>query len=215
MFKSNRKYSPYLCSRRKRCFDLLILLLVFLPAMMLMLVVATAIWLSDRRPVLFVHERVGRFGRSFPMPKFRTLHKNSLPYEPSPQSINDERIIGIGKYLRKHRLDELPQLFCVLSGSMSLVGPRPEQPQIAALYTPYHTKRLTAKPGLTGLWQLFGNRTKPIHHSMKFDLYYMRKASLWFDIKILIMTLGFIINPNHKSFNYEDCIYSYQLAESN
>ena len=101
--------------------------------------------------------------------------------------------------MRKYRLDELPQLFSVLTGHMSFVGPRPELPEVVAIYQPIHRKRLSVKPGITGLWQIRGNRTVLIHQDIKYDLYYLRKANFWLDIKILILTVPFVLKPEFEN----------------
>ena len=97
---------------------------------------------------------------------------------------------------------------------MSLVGPRPELPGIVATYTLRHTERLIAKPGLTGLWQLMGNHNKPIHRNIKYDLYYLRKAGLWLDIKILIGTIPFVFIPKVTGRTYEDRVYTCDISLS-
>lgn len=143
----------------------------------------------------FTHYRIGKNGKKFCLTKLRTLRADVNPYEPATQTSNKYLTTSVGRTLRKHRLDELPQLLSVLQGHMSLVGPRPELPNIVQTYEAFHQKRLLAKPGITGLWQIFGDHSIQIHHDIKYDLYYIRKANLWLDIKILFMTIPFVINP--------------------
>lgn len=195
-YTANKKYSRYLDSLTKRCFDVVICALLLLPALIVIGLVSLNILIREGRPIFFIHWRVGKNGKLFWLPKLRTLRIDADPYEPSTKTENDLLVTAVGRVLRKHRLDELPQLFSVLAGHMSLVGPRPELPNVAATYKPFHKKRLLAKPGITGLWQIMGNRNVEMHQDMKYDLYYLRKASLWLDMKILIMTIPFVLNPD-------------------
>jgi lipopolysaccharide/colanic/teichoic acid biosynthesis glycosyltransferase len=155
---------------------------------------ALAILIREGRPVFFVHRRAGRKARLFWMPKLRTLQPQARPYEPFPESNNGCLVTRTGGFLRRHKLDELPQLFSVLAGRMSLIGPRPALPDVASGYDPLQRKRLLARPGITGLWQVMGNHHVGMHEDMKYDLYYLRKASLWLDIKILAMTVPVVLN---------------------
>jgi len=194
-FDTKQRYSSYLCSRRKRWFDVGLCLVLVVPAVIIIAVAALFIFFEQGRPVFFIHERTGKEGRVFRMPKLRTLPVYTNPYIPSTISIRHYRLTATGRFLRRHRLDELPQLFCVLKGDMSLVGPRPELPNIVAGYKPFHKYRLVAKPGITGLWQLMGNRNVGMHDDMVYDLYYLHNASLWLDLKILFLTIGFMLYP--------------------
>ena len=158
--------------------------------------VALVVWAIDGGPVLLRQRRVGKDGRVFGVAKFRTLRIDA-----SNGKFVSERELGayatkLGRVLRRCRLDELPQLWNVIVGEMSLVGPRPELPWIVARYAARHRRRLYAKPGLTGIWQVMSPRSKPIHEEMKFDLYYLRRASLWLDVKLLLVTLGFLAWPS-------------------
>ena len=115
----------------------------------------------------------------------------SDPYAVNPTGENDSRVTKAGRLLRKTSLDELPQLFNVLKGDMSFVGPRPEMPFIVETYRDIHRERLKALPGITGLWQLSGDREKAIHENMDYDLYYIRNRSFFLDVAILLETLLF------------------------
>ncbi len=134
---------------------------------------------------------MGKNGRRFPMYKFRTMYCDAPQYSYSPGAGDDPRITPAGRFLRRTSLDELPQLVNVLLGHMSLVGPRPEMPFIVAQYTSLQRRRLTAKPGITGLWQLSADRAFPIHENLEYDLYYVRHRSLFMDMAILLHTLLF------------------------
>ena len=112
-------------------------------------------------------------------------------YAVNPTKEGDARVIKVGRILRKTSLDELPQLFNVLKGEMSFVGPRPEMPFIVDSYSEIHRERLKALPGITGLWQLSGDREKAIHENMDYDLYYLKNRSFFLDVAILLETLLF------------------------
>lgn len=195
---SDQIYSRYLDSRTKRCLDILLCAILFFPSLVLIGFLALIVLIRDGRPVFFVHRRVGRDGKLFSMPKLRTLHTDADPYKPSSGFDNSRLITATGRFLRRHRLDELPQLLPVLTGRMSLVGPRPDLPHVATTYHPVHSKRLLARPGMCGLWQLLGDRKVPMHQDIKYDLYYLRNANLWLDVKILLMTVPFLLNPKRR-----------------
>lgn len=194
-YTRNQEYSMYLHSWTKRAFDIVMCLLLLLPALIIMGSASLNVLIREGWPVFFIHHRVGKNGKLFLLPKLRTLRVDADPYESSTKSNNKHLVTVTGKFLRRHRLDELPQLFSVLTGRMSLVGPRPELPNVVATYDSLHKKRLLAKPGITGLWQIMGNRYLKMHQDIKYDLYYLRKAGLWLDIKILVMTIPFVLNP--------------------
>jgi lipopolysaccharide/colanic/teichoic acid biosynthesis glycosyltransferase len=173
-------------------------LLLLPPALVIMGLASLYILLRDGRPVFFVHHRVGKNGRLFRLPKLRTLRTDVDRYRLLAESQKESYATLTGKFLRRHRIDELPQIFSVLAGQMSLVGPRPELPDIAANYGPLGKKRLCARPGITGLWQIMANREEQMNQNMKYDLCYLRKASLRLDLWILIMTVPFILSPKGK-----------------
>jgi exopolysaccharide biosynthesis polyprenyl glycosylphosphotransferase len=175
----------------KRACDLtgsLILLGVGLP---LYLLLAILIKLDSNGPVVFRQDRVGQNGKLFSMYKLRTMQTCVEPYSYSPISATDHRITRIGRILRRTSLDELPQLLNVLEGSMSLVGPRPEMPFIVKQYTESQRQRLQVKPGITGLWQLSGDRAFLIHENIEYDLYYIRHRNFFMDLAILLHTSVF------------------------
>jgi lipopolysaccharide/colanic/teichoic acid biosynthesis glycosyltransferase len=115
----------------------------------------------------------------------------SDPYTVNPLDKNDLRITRVGRFLRKTSLDELPQIINILKGEMSFVGPRPEMSFIVETYNDIHKERLKILPGLTGLWQLSGDRERAIHENMDYDLYYIRNQSFFLDVVILIETFLF------------------------
>jgi exopolysaccharide biosynthesis polyprenyl glycosylphosphotransferase len=153
-----------------------------------LLFLACAIKIDSRGPVLFRHDRVGMHGKVFKMYKFRTMRAGAGLYDYSPQASSDSRITRLGRFLRHSSLDELPQLLNILLGQMSLVGPRPEMPFIVEQYTERHRQRLAVKPGLTGLWQLSGDRAFLIHENVEYDLYYIQHRNFFMDLAILLHT---------------------------
>ncbi len=175
----------------KRYLDLALAVVVVLLLWPLMLAIALAIKIDSPGPVIFTHDRVGKDGRIFTVYKFRTMHRETDPLAPSPTSHEDPRITRVGRFLRKTSLDEIPQIFNILKGDMSFVGPRPEMPFIVENYTDFHRERLKMLPGLTGMWQLSGDRGRAIHENMDYDLYYIRHVSFFLDVAILIETLIF------------------------
>ena len=175
----------------KRYLDILISMLFMLLFSLVFLVISVAIKLDSRGPVFFKHKRVGINGRLFEIFKFRSMTTESDPYAVNPTKEGDARVTKVGRFLRKTSLDELPQLFNVLKGDMSFVGPRPEMPFIVDSYSEIHLERLKVLPGITGLWQLSGDREKAIHENMDYDLYYIKNCSISLDLTILIETLLF------------------------
>jgi exopolysaccharide biosynthesis polyprenyl glycosylphosphotransferase len=183
--------SPYLGV--KRYLDLLLALILACLSWPVLAAIAVAIKMDSKGPVLFKHQRVGKDGKVFYIYKFRTMFKDTAPYAVNPLTRKDPRITRAGRFLRRSSLDELPQLINVIKGDMSFVGPRPEMPFIAAEYGEIHKERLTILPGITGLWQLSGDRKKPIHENMDYDLYYIRNVSFFLDVAILIETIVFAL----------------------
>jgi exopolysaccharide biosynthesis polyprenyl glycosylphosphotransferase len=157
----------------------------------LFLLLAILIKLDSKGRALFQQERVGLNGRRFRMFKFRTMYTDVPAYGYSPREPDDLRITRLGRFLRRTSLDELPQLLNVLLGNMSLVGPRPEMPFIVATYTERHAQRLQVKPGITGLWQLSGDRNYLIHENIEYDLYYIQHRNFFMDLAILLHTTIF------------------------
>ncbi|NLF29434.1 MAG: sugar transferase [Planctomycetes bacterium] len=173
----------------KRTFDLIVgglLLIAALPAMAL---IAVAIRAESRGGPLFRQRRAGRHGKPFTMLKFRTMRCDADPYGRSPESGDDPRLTRVGKFLREHSLDELPQVLNVLAGTMSLVGPRPLYERQAAQWTDRQRRRLEVRPGITGWAQVHGRGEIPIEEKIELDLWYVDHRSLRLDVKILWATL--------------------------
>lgn len=177
--------------RFKRYLDLVLAVIALILLWPVFLIIALAIKLDSKGPAFFIHNRVGKGGRIFNLYKFRTMYKHADPYTVNPTDQNDSRITRVGRFLRKTSMDEMPQILNVLKGEMSFVGPRPEMPFIVEQYDDLHKERLKVIPGITGLWQLSGDRKKAIHENMDYDLYYKRHASFFLDVAILIETLIF------------------------
>jgi lipopolysaccharide/colanic/teichoic acid biosynthesis glycosyltransferase len=169
---------------------------------------ALAIWLESPGPVLFRQERVGERGRRFTMLKLRSMRTSSDPMlhreyvasfirgqaQADAQGgmyklVDDPRITRVGRWLRRTSLDELPQLWNVLRGEMSLVGPRPPIPYELEHYQPAHLQRLEARPGITGLWQVSGRNRTTFEQMVALDLEYIRRRSLALDLWILFKTV--------------------------
>jgi lipopolysaccharide/colanic/teichoic acid biosynthesis glycosyltransferase len=155
------------------------------------LAAAIMVKVTSEGPIFFRHHRTGQFGKPFVMLKFRSMYQNVPKYGRSPECAQDDRITPAGRLLRKTSLDELPQLLNVLRGEMSLVGPRPEMPYITDTYTALQRRRLSVPQGLTGLWQLSGDRQFSIHEAIEYDLYYTENRGLFLDLAILLHTLFF------------------------
>jgi exopolysaccharide biosynthesis polyprenyl glycosylphosphotransferase len=188
----------------KRAFDVFFGLLALIPALPLMAVCALMILLEDGAPVLFHQKRVGENGRLFDMLKFRTMIKNAEELQGQVEkrdsqgnlihkTKDDPRVTRVGRLLRRFSLDELPQLFNILTGTMSLVGPRPEMPYLVDKYQPWQRKRFAVPPGLTGWWQVNGRSDKPMHLHTEDDLYYIQNYSIWLDLQIMVRTIWVVL----------------------
>ena len=202
----------------KRCFDIVGSMLGLIILAPLFALIAVLIKLTSEGPVFFRQVRVGRYGREFTLLKFRTMEdsskstlhedyvrrfisgkaclgENELAQAPVYKLVDDPRVIRVGKFLRRSSLDELPQLFNVLRGEMSLVGPRPPIPYECDVYKSWHRRRvLEAKPGITGLWQVDGRSQTTFDEMVRLDLRYARSWSLWLDLKILLKTPGAVLS---------------------
>lgn len=164
-----------------------ILVVVFLP---LLILISAAIYLFDGRPIFYEQQRVGRGGQLFDMYKFRTMVEGAEEEGPEiTDGPGDPRITSLGRFLRRWSLDELPQLFNILKGEMSLVGPRPEVPDITEDYSPEQRRVLWIKPGLTGLSQVSGRERLELDRKLEIDQIYLTDYSIGLDLWILLKTL--------------------------
>lgn len=184
----------------KRAMDVGLILLCSPVLLLLFGIVAAAIRLEGRGPIFYTQRRVGENGHEFDIIKFRSMIPDAEKYRQQlvetleldprhPKIPNDPRLTAVGGIIRKFSLDELPNLFNVLRGQMSLVGPRPPTPDEVALYEPWHRQRLKIMPGMTGLWQVSGRSDIPFEEMCLLDIYYIENWSLKLDIQILMMTL--------------------------
>ena len=167
--------------------------------------VPVLIWRDDRGPAFFRQTRVGRDGRTFRIWKFRTMRVNAdaelntllseqgTGDKPLFKVTGDPRITRIGHLLRRTSLDEFPQLFNVLEGSMSLVGPRPQVPKEVELYDETAARRLLVKPGMTGLWQVSGRSSLSWEEALRLDLFYVENWTFLMDLKILLRTVKVVL----------------------
>jgi len=172
--------------------------------------IASLIKLGSKGAVLFTQPRVGENGKTFACYKFRTMRVISAEDEKKERQqayadlvqqgreaagkiLNQSRVTWIGGFLRKYRLDELPQILNVLKGEMSLVGPRPPIPYEMANYNSWHMERLKGTPGITGLWQVSGGPALSFDEMVKLDIYYLKNWSLWLDFKILMRTMPVVL----------------------
>jgi lipopolysaccharide/colanic/teichoic acid biosynthesis glycosyltransferase len=188
-----RAYDPV-----KRLLDVGIVLAIAPIALPIVAVAALAVRLDTEGPIVFAQQRTGRGGNPFKMYKFRTMVRNADELKSSLQHLsivpypdfkipNDPRITRVGKFLRTTSIDELPQLWNVLRGDMSLVGPRPTS-FTPSTYNLWHTRRLEVRPGITGLWQIVGRNTTNFDERVRLDEQYIRTRSLALDLRILLKT---------------------------
>lgn len=188
----------------KRCFDLAVSVLTLLLVWPVMMLVAVAIKLDSSGPVLFVQERIGENGQPFRMFKFRSMvvdaermSRSAADSDPKGMPVHkapdDPRVTRVGRIIRRTSLDELPQLFNVLRGEMSLVGPRPELPWLVERYETWQRRRFAVPPGITGWWQINGRSDRVMHLHTEDDLYYIQHYSPLLDLRILWRTIEVVV----------------------
>jgi lipopolysaccharide/colanic/teichoic acid biosynthesis glycosyltransferase len=187
----------------KRALDLVVCTLLLVIALPVIAVCALAIRLDTSGPMMYAQLRTGRDGRRFRMLKLRTMLANAEELKPQFAHLsvvpppdfkipNDPRITRVGRFLRATSLDELPQLFNVLRGDMSLVGPRPTSFE-PSRYELWHTQRLDVRPGITGLWQVEGRNVTTFDERLRLDVQYIRRRSLAFDVILLARTVVVVL----------------------
>ena len=190
----------------KRTLDLAVALTMSVVLSPLFLAVAVCIKLTDGGAVLFWQTRVGKWGREFPFPKFRSMLVNAEQLKDKLIDQNDHggatvtfkmkddpRVTWIGRIIRKLSIDELPQLWCVIKGEMSLVGPRPPVPREVQQYTLADRRRLDATPGLTCIWQVSGRGDIAFDEQVELDVEYIQSQSFWLDIKLIVQTIPAVL----------------------
>ena len=202
--------------RAKRILDIVFTLLILLPLCIVFVIVAVAIWMDSKGPIMYRQKRVGLSGAEFNMYKFRSMyvnsddsvHREAIVRYMNGQEMNvgtaaaikfqfklsdDPRVTRVGRFIRKTSIDELPQFFNVLRGEMTLVGPRPPLPYEVALYTPRDRLRLSGKPGLTGIWQVYGRSCVAFQDMVEMDIDYLQHQSFWEDLKFIALTIPVMI----------------------
>jgi exopolysaccharide biosynthesis polyprenyl glycosylphosphotransferase len=188
----------------KRAFDLVLATVSLVLAAPLMLLITVAIRIDSPGPAFFKQQRVGENGRLFTMLKFRSMVVDADKRQSEVlqtagdgtvvhKQVDDPRVTRVGRFLRRTSLDELPQLFNVLRGDMSLVGPRPELPFLVERYEPWQRQRFAVPPGMTGWWQVNGRSERLMHLHTEDDLYYIRNYSPLLDLQILWRTVGVVV----------------------
>ncbi|RMC92320.1 sugar transferase [Clostridium autoethanogenum] len=194
----------------KRSIDLILSFIGIIAFSPMMLMVAIAIKLDSKGSVIFSQMRVGMNGKPFKMYKFRSMVDNAEDLLDNLRGKNemtgpmfkikkDPRITRVGKFIRRTSIDELPQLFNVIKGDMSLVGPRPNLPQEVIKFTEYQRKKLVVKPGLTCYWQVMGRSSIDFDDWMKLDLEYIKDRSTLLDIKLIFKTFGVFFGDENAS----------------
>jgi len=183
----------------KRIFDLIVALLIGLLALPFIPLISLMVALSSKGPIFFCQTRTGQNGKDFIAIKFRTMYQNSEKKGPQWAADNDPRITKIGRFLRKLRIDEIPQLWNILIGEMSFIGPRPERPEFInelVKSIPFYRERLLVKPGLTGWAQINFMYASSVEDSLKklqYDLYYIKNRNFFLDLGIILKTINTIL----------------------
>ena len=177
----------------KEIFDFIVCSIAIVLLSLIFAIVAIIIKIGSKGPVIFKQQRVGKDGQPFMLYKFRTMKIDADPFGKSPEAGDDPRLIKHGKCLREYSLDELPQLFNVIKGDMSIVGPRPLYVSQIAELSDHHKKRLQVKPGVTGLSQVYIRSELTSQKSLDMEVKYVENQSLWDDIRIMFLTVAVVI----------------------
>lgn len=192
----------------KRCLDIIVSLITVVLLMPVLVITAIAIKVDSKGKVIFVQQRVGYNGKKFKMYKFRSMVSNAEELKaglldknemsgPMFKMKDDPRITKVGKFIRKTSIDELPQIFNVLKGDMSFVGPRPSLPSEVENFEPWMMERLSVKPGLTCYWQVSGRNDIDFEDWMKLDIKYVKERNLLVDAKLLLKTFFVLFGDEH------------------
>lgn len=198
---------PFIYNILKRGFDIIVSLAALIILSPLFLLIALAIKLDSQGPVIFCQKRNGYMGRVFEIYKFRSMCTDAEDKLTGLEDMNqvsgfvfkiknDPRVTRIGSFIRKTSIDEFPQLFNILKGDMSFVGPRPPITREVLQYEPWHNLRLSVKPGLTGLWQISGRNNIGFEDMCRIDLKYIRERRLTYDLKIIFKTIPVLFGDN-------------------
>lgn len=190
----------------KRLFDVVVSTILMIPIGLVILISGVAIKAEDKGPIFYMADRTGRFGRIFKMYKLRSMKVNAPDIRLADGSTyngeDDPRVTKFGKFARKTSIDELPQVINILKGDMTFIGPRPDTPVGSAAYTEEEKIILTVRPGITGYNQAVNRNSVLTKEKLKNDIYYVNHLSLWFDIKIVFMTIATVLG--HKNINRVD-----------
>lgn len=202
--RGNEQKKGYIVA--KRAMDILVSIVGLIVAFLPMVLIALLIKLESPGPAIYIHQRIGKNGKPLPLLKFRSMHMNADEmidhFTPDQKAEwlenfkleNDPRITRIGQFLRKSSMDELPQLFNVLTGELSLVGPRPVVAEELEKYGTNKDRFLSVTPGLTGYWQAYARSTCSYEERMEMELHYVENANFWWDIKIMFATVGAVLS---------------------
>ena len=206
--ESTRGFSFY--EAIKRLIDIICSFVGILVLSPLFIIIAIIVKFTSKGPIFFSQKRVGRNGKEFDMYKFRSMVVNAEELKeklaaqnemsgPMFKMKDDPRVTKVGKFIRKTSIDELPQLWNILKGDMSLVGPRPSLPKEVAQFEDWMYKRLEVKPGLTCYWQVSGRNNIDFEDWMKLDIRYVEERNLWIDIKLIFKTVGVLFGDKNAS----------------
>ena len=204
--ESTRGFSFY--EAIKRLIDIICSFVGILVLSPLFIIIAIIVKFTSKGPIFFSQKRVGRNGKEFDMYKFRSMVVNAEELKeklaaqnemagPMFKMKDDPRVTKVGKFIRKTSIDELPQLWNILKGDMSLVGPRPSLPKEVAQFEDWMHKRLDVKPGLTCYWQVSGRNNIDFEDWMKLDIRYVEEKNLWIDIKLIFKTVGVLFGDKN------------------
>ena len=187
----------------KRSFDIVLSIIGLMILSPLFVLVALAILITDGTPIIFSQKRLGKYGKEFFVYKFRSMIRDAeTKTGPVWANNQDHRVTRVGRFLRDTKLDELPQLYNILKGDMSFVGPRPERPELTKSFTkviPKFSTRLLVRPGLTGLAQLHGHYNTTPNNKLRYDLLYIKNQSFWLDLKLIFASCYVPFIPSAKS----------------
>jgi exopolysaccharide biosynthesis polyprenyl glycosylphosphotransferase len=187
----NKPHTAY--QTTKRLIDIFVASFGLVITSPLWILISIIIKIDSKGPVLIKQIRIGWNGEPFTIYKFRTMRQDVSLYDLAPKDEGDRRITKIGKILRRFSFDEFPQLWNILKGEMSLVGPRPEMEFLVNNYAPWQRFRLKAKPGLTGLWQILGRKDIPLNENLEYDFYYVCNRSFLLDSVIILKTVPSVL----------------------
>lgn len=190
----------------KRIFDIVCSAILMIPVGIIIGISSIFIKKEDKGPIFYMASRTGRYGKTFKMFKLRSMKVNApdirLADGSTYNSEDDPRVTRFGRFARKTSIDELPQIINILKGDMTFIGPRPDTPMGAAAYTEEEKIILTVRPGVTGYNQAINRNSVLTREKLKNDIYYVKHLSLWFDVKIIFMTIATVFG--HKNVNREN-----------